>query len=343
MIFRRVFFQILLATAIVSVVTSGTGREGDEGFTFSQKMIDSAMAIPLPLSGDSFVSGKGPYYGRHAACILFLALVAHDYPEAAASNGGSVMEKVVAHIKVTATAKGTPAFTGGHAAWFDSQLPLAWAVARKTPAMWEQLTPAEREHLDLVMEHVLYTAAIFCQPNSSRGGKIASVRVDMLGRGSGSLPNQSAPWHSYLTACCIYWEGVPAMDAILSRYEVEDFKKRLAEGGLNRIRAYYEDERIANLLEGVDQTDTLGGGWSVDPLGVRKTIAKFNTSSLTGSPPGYEHAYGRYDPMETTPQNIVYRWGHEFYAGAQPRSNVGPGSRGDCNIQILVWWMIRAS
>jgi len=328
---RHTFFQLLATTAALSVAIFGFGRAAEKSISISQETIDDAMSIPLPLNGESAVLGGGRFYGRQAACILFLALVAHENPEATGSDGSLVEDRVVDHIKVTATAGGTPRFTGGHASWFDSQMPLAWAVARKTPTMWNQMTQSEKNHLNLVMEHVLYTAAIFCQPNSARGGQMSSVRVDMLGRGSGSLPNQSAPWHSYLTASCIYWGGVPGMDEILSKYDVKNFKERLNAAGLTHIKAYYEDERIVNLLEGVDQVATLGGAWSVDPLGVRKTIAQFNTSSLTGSTPGQEHPYRRYDPIDTTPQNIVYRWGHEFYAGAQPRSNVGPGSKGECN------------
>lgn len=331
MLIRYLALPLFMATIAVFPVSSGISGDGGKEFSFSQEMIDDAMSIPLPLNGESFVSGGGRFYGRQAACILYLALVAHQDPASTDSKGSLLIDRVVDHLKVTATAEGTPRFTGGHAAWFDSQLPLAWAVVRRTPAMWKRISQAERDHLNLVMEHVLYTAAIFCQPNSTRGGKISSVRVDMLGRAAGSLPNQSAPWHSYMTAACIYWGSVPEMDKILRRYDVKYFKKRLEAAGLNHILAYYEDKRIVNLLEGVDQVDTLGGGWSVDPLGVRKTIAQFNTSSLTGSTPGREHPYRRYDPVDTTPQNLVYRWGHEFYAGAQPRSNVGPGSKGQCN------------
>ena len=299
--------------------------------TFTPALIDDAMALPLPTSSSCFVLGGGPYYGRHAACILYLTLVANHDPNARSSSGALVLERAVAHIKATASAAATPHFAGGHTSWFDAHVPLAYAVARRNPALWSQLTVAQRDHLDLVMQHVLHTAAIFCQTNRTATWSKSTVLVDMYGDPSGYLPNQSAPWHAYLVGSYVYWGGVAGMDALLAGYDLELFKNRLAAAGLTQLLSYYEDPRIAALLEGVDQSGTLGSGWAVDPRGVRKSIARFNTRSLVGSPAGFEHAYGRFDPLTTHPRNLVYRWGHEYYAGAQPRSNVGPGVGSPCN------------
>jgi hypothetical protein len=298
--------------------------------TFSQELIDNAMAIPIVTSSEDFLPG-GTYYGRLANCMTFLAIVAHDDPTATSSSGFLVRDRVVAHVRVTATAAGTPRLRGGHASWYDYSVPLAWAIVRRSPPMWSQLTNAERAHLDLVMEHVLHVGAIFCQPNSLDSSMRATVQVDMGGNNAGSVPNQSASFHAFLLAAFIYFGGVDAMDDILAAYDVTTFKSRLLDAGLTTIHGFYADTRIAKLLNGVDQTETLGPGWRVDPLGVRKTIAELNTSSLIDSLVGEEHPYHPYDPVLTTPNNILWRWGHEFFAGCQPRSNVGPDVDGACD------------
>lgn len=304
---------------------------GGAQISFTPALIDAAMALPLASSTSSFVLGGGPFYGRQGAGILYLTLVANQEPGSTSTGGALVLDRAAAHIRATATAAVTPRFAGGHTSWFDAHVPLAYGVARRNPALWGQLTPAERDHLDLVMEHVLYTAAIFCQTNSTATWHKSSVLVDMYGAPSGYLPNQSGPWHAYLIGSYVYWGGVAGMDSLLGSYDLEQFKGRLAAAGLAQLLGYYEDPRIANLLEGVDQSATLGTGWAVDPRGVRKSIARFNTRSLRGSPPGFEHAYGRHDPRLTHPRNLVYRWGHEYFAGAQPLSDVGPGVGSPCN------------
>jgi hypothetical protein len=152
------------------------------------------------------------------------------------------------------------------------------------------------------------------------------VNVDMHGRNSGSLPNQSAAYHAFAIGAYVYFGGTSQVNEILAGYDLETFRARLRAEGFDDIDALYSDTSIQQLFEGVN----LGSGWNPDPLGVRKPFEEMNTSSLEGSPPGEEHRYHGYDPVPATPPSIFQRWGNDFAVGAMPLSNVGPAADGAC-------------
>lgn len=292
---------------------------------FDQALIDEAAAVPVPSTPGAY-GGGGTNYGKNGPTMLFLAIAGRNDETLESTDGTNVRDRAVAHMKAALTPGLHPLFPGGHHSWFDQQVPMALGIARRTPGMWSQLSTDERRRADLLMEHCLYVANIFCNTNSTDWSLRAMVNVDMYGSNSGSLPNQSAAYHAYAIGAYAHFGGASGMNPLLAAYDLTAFRARLQAEGFDDIDAFYANTAIQQLFEGVEQ----GAGWNPDPLGVRKPLDQINTSSLEGSPPGEEHRYHGYDPVPATPPHIFARWGNDFAVGAMPLSNVGPDIDGDC-------------
>ncbi|MBW2528034.1 MAG: hypothetical protein JRI23_27885 [Deltaproteobacteria bacterium] len=308
---------------------AGSDAESDAAtfvpYVFDQVLIDEAVARDVPSTAGGYSSG-GDGYGQNGPTMLFLAIAGRNDESLEATDGTNVRDRAVEHVKAALTPGLHPQLVGGHAAWFDQHVPMAFAIARRTPGMWDQLSTDERRRADLLMEHCLYVANIFCNTNSNDWSLRAMVNVDMHGSNAGSLPNQSASYHAYAIGAYVYFGGASGMNPLLAAYDLSSFRARLQAEGFDDIDDLYADTAIQQLFEGVEQ----GAGWNPDPLGVRKPLDQINTSSLEGSPAGEEHRYHGYDPVPATPPHIFMRWGNDFTVGAMPLSNVGPDADGDC-------------
>ena len=281
--------------------------------------------MEVPSSPGGYASG-GSNYGKNGPTMLFLAIAGRNDETLDSSDGTNIRDLAVAHMKAALTPGLHPLLPGGHASWFDQYVPMALAIARRTPGMWTQFSSDETRRADLLMEHCLYVANIFCHTNSTDGSLRAMVNVDMHGSNAGSLPNQSAAYHAFAIGAYVYFGGASGMNPILATYDLNAFRARLQAEGCDDIDALYANTAIQQLFEGVEQ----GAGWNPDPLGVRKPLDQINTSSLEGSPPGEEHRYHGYDPVPATPPHIFARWGNDFTVGAMPLSNVGPDVNDAC-------------
>ena len=298
---------------------------------FSQDLIDEALNISL-ISLAEPESVTVELTAKRVACIHYLALVG-DHLEKTTGAVTPALNRAVEHLRRVGTTNGTPALAGGHSAHADAPLPMAIGVARRNPAMWSQFTKKEKDHLDLIMEHVLYTAALFCHVNTPCGRSTSEVMMN--GHGTGSLPNQSGPMHSYLIGAYMYWGGVTPMNTILANYDNLDFIQRLQTAGLSVQENYYDDPEIYDIRAMLEGNPVGCGGQSSDPLGIRVGISLFNTRSLTGSIPGDEISQTNRPSLVTTPGNIVSRFGAEFFAGAQPNSMIGVDSGSACPTMLL--------
>lgn len=287
-------------------------------------LVDDAMTIPVPYQAGSY-AGAGNYYGRNAAVMLFLTLLAHDDPTKIDSSGVSVMARALQHLQAAVSVETHPLCRGGHVSWFDMFVPIALGIARQTPAMWDTFTNAARTRADLLMRHCLHTANIFINTNSANNDR-SGVFVDMHLLGSGSLPNQSASFHAYGIGAYLYFGGEAGMTAALASYNVDSFRTQLRNVGFEDIAQIYDNPTLQRLLEG----ETISPRVSPDPLGVRKPLRFLNTLSLDDSLPGTEHPYNKSYPIAATPTGIFQRWGHEFTVGAMPRGNVGPSLKREC-------------
>lgn len=119
------------------------------------------------------------------------------------------------------------------------------------------LTVDEKSKTDTLMHHALHVANIFCNSNSARPGKYASVSVDMNMAESGSLPNQSSAYHAYGIASYIYFGGISETTKLLAAYDLTSFRSQLINSGFDDIEKMYANENLQNLLNGKIKCRTL--------------------------------------------------------------------------------------
>lgn len=289
------------------------------------KAIDDAMSASVPSSSGGYsLGGSGYLYNGFA--MHYLTIQARRDPSIRDTSGNLVLDKAIDHIQAALTPGTHPLLTGGHNSWFDIGVPMSIAIARRTPEMWGELTAEQQTHADVLMTHVLYFANIYCNFNDQHANDISDVQVDMTTGASGTLPNQSAAAHMWGIASYVYWGGTAAMNAVLADYNSTTFHTTLDNEGFTDIGDLYEDADLLLLLGGTAITNA-----DPDDQGVTKPFSQLNTRNHDGSTAGQEHPYNElYDPIDATPFNFYFRWGHEYQLGAQPKGNVGNDQASTC-------------
>jgi hypothetical protein len=291
----------------------------------TQGLIDEAVELGLPNGDNPYSLGGGGNYGKNGPVMLYLAIAGRNDPTATSSDGASVVDRAVEHMKAALSAEYYPSLPGGHSAWFDLHIPLALAIARHTPEMWSQFSAEDRERADLLMEQCLYVGNLFCNTNSDDSKQRSLVFRGMYG-GSGYLPNQSGPFHAYAVGAYIYFGGTAAINALLTSFDMADYRARLKAKGYTRIDEHFDNADNVKLFNGES-----GDDYDPDPLGVKKPLNEMNTASLEGSPAGMEEKYSaQFSPLPAKPVNFFLRWGHEYVVGAMPLGNVGPSKGEEC-------------
>ena len=295
-----------------------------------QALVDNAMAIQVPSGTGVYSLGGGSTYGRNGAVMLFLSILTRDDASWQSTQGEGVRDRALAHIKRALDPQAALMLQGGHASWFDLTVPLALAIARHTPVLWDGLTMQEKQGADTLMQHALHTANMFCNANSSAPNQVSWLRADMALLNSGYLPNQTASWHAYAIGAYIYFGGIPQMNQLLTGFDLDAFRGTLQAQGYTAVDALYANPKLQSLLDG-NEVMHEGRALRPDPLGVRKPLNQINTASLTGSDEGAEHPYFfAHQPVAATPFEVFKRWGHEFTVGAMPKADIGPDVFGSC-------------
>ena len=128
---------------------------------FPQRVIDLAMATDL-IDYDPFPSKKAAGWPNEvltrAPAFYFLSLVAFQCPEAIASDGKKVPDRVVSHIRSLVQPGNEPNAAGGITGWADGQTALGLALARRSPTVWDNVSSDEKERVEWVMRALAVAA-----------------------------------------------------------------------------------------------------------------------------------------------------------------------------------------
>jgi len=199
------------------------------------------FAFQTTLSSFSSADDAGGAWGgiRSVTSMFYLSLAAFIDPTTASDRGVLAADRAAAHLRNIVA--------GGNEYYFDigpwpqlSLLPDAILMARMTPAVWNQLTPAEVERVDLLME------AAFIAMNWGFND------ANNFDTGFGRTGNFNKNWNPNfrvkgligLPAIVMYFDNdIDRMNAMLTGFDYDDFFARL------------EAARFTNLIGRWSRTD----------------------------------------------------------------------------------------
>lgn len=168
--------------------------------------------------GTVCVRVQGGIYTTKA--IAYLAMVAHFHPAAAASDGTLAADRLVAHLRhLVSGGEESPARGGGIVGHHEGTLATALAFAKLTPAVWDQLSPDERDRLEWQMRFMT-AAANFSQNFESPNGQARGVMGprSFLKRHN---PNLVVGNVETMSAAFYFFGGAPAVDALLAGFDYD--------------------------------------------------------------------------------------------------------------------------
>ncbi len=222
-------------------LTEVTGDMTIEGVAAMQDPDILAYALDMRLISFSSTAGDNDNRGNvteEASSLLYLAMEVR----AAASLDGDTklaLDRVVEHLKYFVGEEGVRPFFDLEPYWCYVPLTGAISVCKETPAIWDQLTEAEKEKYDFIMKCFAYILTF----GTADGNNYKT--------GPGLAGNFSKTWNpNYRMANVIpmifvgqYFGGANAVDEILLAFSYDEVMAKFAEYGFDRALARWENKR----------------------------------------------------------------------------------------------------
>jgi hypothetical protein len=195
----------------------------------SPAVIEQALAQPAPKWSYSF--GKRTRDIDATFALFSLALAAHADRENVAEPGEPARQLVVRLREVLSGGR-EPECQGGLGGWTHG--PFAWTVllARKTPAVWNELSAPDRERADLVMQAMAVAAC-----HTLDDDNMYRCLIDGDGNwAKGMNPNHIEGYVGVGLAAARYF-GVDELDRFFETFDFDAFIARCEAAGLTNIVA----------------------------------------------------------------------------------------------------------
>lgn len=200
-----------------------------------------AQALSKPLIGyEDFYEGNGWLY-QACSAFLYLVLEEHEKPEK------TTRERILEHIRNLIAGGNEPMFTAGPF-WHYESLSLALAVVRHTPSVWEKLTAAEQDKLDLLMRcYAIGTAFVSNDCNFYMTGPSLTANY-----GKNWNPNHRMAMVFPIVAAYLYFSASQPnpreyVDGILTEFDHDAYVRKFEEYGFTRAKYCWTTKGI--LLE----------------------------------------------------------------------------------------------
>jgi hypothetical protein len=194
----------------------------------SQTAIDAAIAAPLISYGRSYAGGaytNGAWFGGGSIVL------------AAASHAGNTRadSRLLQQIRHTLTGGNEICANGGYPAQHERHVTGMFAIVRKTPRIWGQLTAAEKTRADLMMKAGLVASAFTTSNNNPY--ILANTQQYTLD-GDSNLnrawnPNYREGMIGGVLVGMVYFGGATETEAILNSYNHAQFLSALNANGLS--------------------------------------------------------------------------------------------------------------
>ena len=250
---------------------------------FNQSTIDLAMSNKLA-SYDGNKSGASPSVVKSVHAFYYLTLVASLNPNATATNGKKVKDQAIAHFQHLVKGGNEPKCSNPLYGWSDGAVGLSLVLIKKTPALWNSLTPSEKEKADWLMKALAITGNwAFNDANDYKTG------LGMEGNfGKRYNPNYAQGYMGVMIAFSIYF-GADAGNAILKSFDYDRYMQQFRKYNWTNIITTWQKTGKKLMEQG--GTDGMGGtgkgvklpfkwnGYALNDL-----MGIFYSQSVTGSP-----------------------------------------------------------
>jgi hypothetical protein len=264
---------------------------------------------------------------HHAALLMALAAHAGNAREYTGSGAtrtpAAWVRGQIAHWvggRSTTANDNAPAALSGYTAQYEATCAAVVAIARRTPAVWDGLSAAERSRCDLLMKGLL-VSSVWCTSDENpfvSGGTQASLpERDMRGYPCGRDFNANFSLPMALVAhVCANYLGVPEADAFLRGFERAAFAAELRDAGgfwdmWNTFRQNWTANNFAGPtaaqlelccrgpLAGGARTGFRTRGWTLSQVMnvVDRELGKMWNGVIR---PGFQRALGAYGVPEDT-------------------------------------------
>ena len=230
MIFHLYTFPNTLRAIAISICTAVTAQAAGVVHSPSQTAVNAAIAAPLITFRKSFSGGAytdGAFFGGAS-----IALAVASY-----AGNTSADTRLLQQVRHTLTAGNEICANGGYPSQHERHVTGMFAIIKKTPRIWNQITTAEKTKIDLIMKASLVATA-FTTANNNPYLKAGTQQYSLDGDANlsrGWNPNYREGMVGGVLVGMAYFGGPTAANAILDTYNHAQFLSSLSSNGLPNI------------------------------------------------------------------------------------------------------------
>jgi hypothetical protein len=237
----KVFSLPLLAVGLLFVAL-GVSRSASSGTFIPQspgvkslpappaESVDAAIAAPLTRYNRHIKGGAHTNMGGNGGAPVILAL-------AALKGETRADARLLEQMRYTLTGGNDITANGGYPAQHERNVTAMFALAKRTPRIWNQLSESERTRADLLMKAALIGCAFTTSDNNpyilARTQQYALDGDANLGRDWN--PNYREGMVGMLVVAPVYFGGAEKVQEMLDRYDHAAFVRELETHGLTNL------------------------------------------------------------------------------------------------------------
>lgn len=205
------------------------------GPDWDQEIVDKAVATALGnMNVDINFQWKTTLHISEA--FYLLSLMSYYNPNLTSSGGVKVSDRTLEHILQLISGGKEPSCRGALSGWIDGPVSQAFALAKHTPAVWNQLSKQEKEKVDFIMS---YMAVVFNyhQNYLNNPKKDLSQKYDAQ---KGWNPNMQEGGIHTMIAAYLYFGGADKVNEILANFSYDEYIAKMDEYGFTNVKYFFE-------------------------------------------------------------------------------------------------------
>lgn len=196
---------------------------------------------------------------KSAQCMYILSLMAYYNPELASTNGTKVVDRLLAHLSNLTLPGNAPSCRGSLGGWVDNPVAQAMVLAKNTPAVWDNVSKAEKEKLDFIMS-VMAVTNNYCQ--NYQNNPCSDLSQDYWWS-KGWNPNHQEGGVGNMIAAYLYFGGADKVNKILTGFSYDEYIAKMEQYGYTDMKHFYETTGKELLENGGQDTNERGEHGSV--------------------------------------------------------------------------------
>ncbi|QRK12424.1 lyase [Archangium violaceum] len=195
-----------------------------------QATVDRAIAAPLGWFG---VTSTGERYCSNCnGQSIILAI-------AAFKGNTSADARLLQQLRYVIGNNREPFANGGYMAQHERMMTGMFAIAKRTPRVWNQLSASERTKIDLIMKATLVGSAYTTADKSNAGGATPTGIDGDTNLDRDWNPNYREGMVGAMLVSTLYLGGRTATDTFLNGYKHASFVAQLSSAGLTRLASVF--------------------------------------------------------------------------------------------------------